>query len=87
MGGQLQSPDFEVIVRVNASDAAIAAGFLTSEDEFDVVVGITEVSHLDRICELLSLVLAGFNAANWVSVDDYDLSEAVADEDSDDDAL
>lgn len=83
MGEQLQSPDFEVIVRIAASDALVAACFLTGTDEFDVVVGIAEPSQIERYQQLLGIVATALNAASWVALDELDLHEAMDDEDSD----
>jgi len=77
----LQSPDFEVVVRVSASDAAIAAGFLTSTDEFDIVVGVTKPSEIGRVVELLELTIVALNAASWVSLDDLYLQDTLEGED------
>lgn len=82
---EVQPPDFEVILRVNASDVVVASGFLVSPDDIDCLLGVARVDHIPEYTKLLEYVLVGLNGASWKPLDDFDLYEDEGE--GDDDAI
>ena len=72
---EILAPDFEVIVRVNASDVVVASGFITGEDTFDVLVGVTATTSVPFYQKLLGIIGAALDSADWQSLDDMGIPD------------
>lgn len=79
---EILAPDFEVIVRVNASDVVVAACFLDTEGNVDMLVGVEVPANVPKYQHLLELVTAGLSNANWKSLDELGVDDG-SDEDAD----
>ena len=78
---EILAPDFEVIVRVNASDVVVAACFIGDEGNIDMLVGVERPTDVPKYQNLLELVTAGLDSASWkplaeLGIDDGSEEEA-----------
>ena len=79
---EILAPDFEVVVRVNASDVVVAACFIDTDGNVDMLVGVASTDAVAKYQHLLELVTAGLNNASWKPLDELGIDDG-SDEDAD----